>query len=109
MVVTRPGPGRPHPQRGSPHPVSEERAACSPVTTRSRDRVPDGCEQHEHGHPKIAEVAVIGVANPKTGEHACAVVVPVDPADPPTLPELRDFLLGTGLSDRKVPEQLELV
>jgi acyl-CoA synthetase (AMP-forming)/AMP-acid ligase II len=60
-------------------------------------------------HPKIADVAVIGIPNPKTGEHACAVVVPSDPADPPKLSELREYLLGAGLSDRKMPEQVEWV
>ncbi|MCU1344311.1 MAG: putative O-succinylbenzoate--CoA ligase [Acidimicrobiia bacterium] len=60
-------------------------------------------------HPKVLHVAVIGVPDAKTGERVCAVVVPVDAGDPPTLLELRNFLLETGLSDRKLPERLELV
>jgi acyl-CoA synthetase (AMP-forming)/AMP-acid ligase II len=60
-------------------------------------------------HPKVADVAVIGIANPRTGEHACAVVVAVDDADRPDLAELRYHLRGAGLSDRKHPEQLEFV
>jgi acyl-CoA synthetase (AMP-forming)/AMP-acid ligase II len=60
-------------------------------------------------HPRVAAVAVIGIPNVRTGEHVCAVVEPSDPEDPPTLEELNKHLLATGLSNRKLPEQLELV
>jgi acyl-CoA synthetase (AMP-forming)/AMP-acid ligase II len=62
-------------------------------------------------HPKVADVAVIGLPDARTGERACAVVVAAaDPADgPPTLPELCEFLLAAGLMKQKLPEQLELV
>ena len=60
-------------------------------------------------HPKIAEAAVVGLPDDRSGERACAVVVPVDPAVPPTLEELSDYLIGAGLMIHKVPEQLEIV
>ena len=61
------------------------------------------------GHPGVADVAVVARPDPRTGERACACVVPRRPAEPPTLAELCAHLLDAGLSRRKLPEQLELV
>src|SRR3954468_20239444 len=60
-------------------------------------------------HPKVADVAVIGLPDERTGERACAVIVPVDADDPPTLAEVCDHLLATGLMKQKLPEQLEII
>lgn len=60
-------------------------------------------------HPQVAEVAVVGLPDPATGERACAVVVAADPADPPTLDALGEYLRGTGLMVQKLPERLEIV
>src|SRR5690606_15394550 len=60
-------------------------------------------------HPKVADAAVVGLPDARTGERVCAVVVPANAADPPTLPELLDFTVANGLAKQKTPEQLEVV
>ena len=60
-------------------------------------------------HPKVGDVAVVGLPDPETGERACAVVVPTPGAEPLTFDEMREHLLGAGLITRKLPEQLEIV
>jgi acyl-CoA synthetase (AMP-forming)/AMP-acid ligase II len=60
-------------------------------------------------HPKIADVAVIGLSDDRTGERVCAVVVPSDADDPPTLAEILEFTVSSGLAKQKTPEQLEIV
>lgn len=59
-------------------------------------------------HPQVGEAAVVGLADPERGERVCAVVRPQDPADPPTLGQLAQFLSSQGLMAQKLPEQLEL-
>ena len=62
-----------------------------------------------HEHPKVRAVAIVAVPDERTGERACACVVPRDPASPLTLDELGEFLLARGFSKRKLPEQLDIV
>ena len=66
-------------------------------------------EDNLFAHPKVTDVAVIGLPDDRTGERACAVVVPADAADPPTLDELCAYLLERGLMKQKLPEQLEII
>ncbi|MFE4963784.1 AMP-binding protein [Streptomyces sp. NPDC056660] len=58
---------------------------------------------------RVADVAVLGLPDARTGERVCAVVVPADPSLPPTLGDLCERLLANGMSKRKLPEQLEIV
>jgi acyl-CoA synthetase (AMP-forming)/AMP-acid ligase II len=60
-------------------------------------------------HPKVGDVAVIGLPDPAQGERACAVVAPKDPASALTFEEMTTFLREQGLMVQKIPEQLELV
>jgi acyl-CoA synthetase (AMP-forming)/AMP-acid ligase II len=59
-------------------------------------------------HPKVARAAVVGLPDPVYGEVGWAFVVPRDPADPPTLPELRAFV-GAELASFKRPDGLTLL
>jgi fatty-acyl-CoA synthase len=60
------------------------------------------------GHPGIADVAVIGARHERWGETPVAVVVPADPAGPPTLDELTGWLRDR-LASYKKPTALVLV
>jgi acyl-CoA synthetase (AMP-forming)/AMP-acid ligase II len=58
-------------------------------------------------HPDIAEIAIVGIPDERTGERACAVIVPAHPQTP-TLSGIRDFLEAQGLAKFKIPEQVIL-
>jgi acyl-CoA synthetase (AMP-forming)/AMP-acid ligase II len=59
-------------------------------------------------HPGVADVAVVPKADDVLGEVGVAVVVPSDPAAPPTLAGLRDHARG-ALAHHKLPEDLVVV
>jgi acyl-CoA synthetase (AMP-forming)/AMP-acid ligase II len=60
-------------------------------------------------HRDVRDVAVIGLPDDERGERCCAVVVPIDPARPPTLDALVEHCINAGLMRQKMPEQLEVV
>jgi cyclohexanecarboxylate-CoA ligase len=60
-------------------------------------------------HPGVADVAVIAIPDARTGERACACIVPAAGAPPPTLDELATFLTSLGLGRRRLPEQIEVL
>lgn len=62
-------------------------------------------------HPLIAEVAVVGVPDPASGERACAVIVleqGITTAHSPSVQELAKFLKTAGLAAFKSPEQIAI-
>ena len=59
-------------------------------------------------HPLIAEVAVVGIPDEVMGERGVAVVVPADPARPPSLDDVCDHLRGK-IATYKLPEALRVV
>jgi acyl-CoA synthetase (AMP-forming)/AMP-acid ligase II len=59
-------------------------------------------------HPSVAEVVVVPRPDEVMGELGVAVVVPTDPAQPPTLDELRTFL-EPKLARYKLPEAIRIL
>jgi acyl-CoA synthetase (AMP-forming)/AMP-acid ligase II len=60
-------------------------------------------------HPKIANVALVGIPDPVVGERACAAIVTRGPIDI-TIDELRDHLTTESkLAIWKVPERVEFL
>lgn len=60
------------------------------------------------GHPKVAEVAVIGYPDERLGERACAVVAPKS-GETVTLEEIVDYLKSKDVAVYKLPERLMIV
>jgi long-chain acyl-CoA synthetase len=59
-------------------------------------------------HPKVADIAVVAAPNAEMGEEARALIIPRDPADPPTADELNAFCRAS-LASYKCPREYEFV
>jgi acyl-CoA synthetase (AMP-forming)/AMP-acid ligase II len=59
-------------------------------------------------HPAVADLAVVGVPDPRTGERVCAVIV-TEPGQTLTLPDILEHCVANGLARYKCPERLELI
>ncbi len=88
---------------------------CLVVTGRAKDVIirngenisPKEVEDVLVGHPDIAEVAIVGVPDARTGERACAVIVAASDGGP-DVSDLREFLEGHGMAPFKAPEQVAI-
>ncbi len=57
-------------------------------------------------HPGIADIAVIGLPDDRSGERACAVIVPTGAVARPDVASLRALLESKGVAKFKAPEQV---
>jgi acyl-CoA synthetase (AMP-forming)/AMP-acid ligase II len=59
-------------------------------------------------HPKVEDVAVVGLPDSERGERVCAVVQLTEGVEPLTFDEMVAWCRDAGLMTQKIPEQLEL-
>ena len=86
------------------------------IVDRAKDLVKSGgewissveLEGHLLAHPAIADAAVIGVASRRWDERPVAVIVPEDASSPPTLEDVRTFLLDR-VAKWWLPDALQIV
>jgi acyl-CoA synthetase (AMP-forming)/AMP-acid ligase II len=69
---------------------------------------PKEVEDYLIEHPNIAEVAIVGLPDEKSGERACAAIV-ARHAPGPDVSELRAFLTKLGIASFKIPEQVAVL
>ncbi|MFE4533440.1 AMP-binding protein [Streptomyces scopuliridis] len=69
---------------------------------------PREIEEFLYGHPKVADVQVVGVPDEKYGEEILACVIPRDPADPPALEDIVSYC-RERLARYKIPRRVEIV
>ncbi|OZF07785.1 cyclohexanecarboxylate--CoA ligase [Rhodococcus sp. 15-1154-1] len=79
------------------------------IIIRGGENIPVGSvESQIFRHPAVTDVAVVGYADDRLGERACAFVR-CRPGTTVTVESLRDFLIESGLAKRYCPERVILV
>lgn len=78
------------------------------VINRGGDKIPvEEVENLLLGHPKVHDVAIIGVPDEFLGERSCACVIAH--GEPPTRRELVTYLTGLGVAAFKLPDQVRVL
>jgi 2,3-dihydroxybenzoate-AMP ligase len=79
------------------------------VVNRGGEKVPTGeVEDELKTHPGVRDAAVLALPDRNLGEKTCAVLV-AEAGQVPSRDELREFLIGRGLAEYKVPDRVEAV
>jgi len=86
------------------------------ITDRVSDMIVSGgvniypaeAEQVLQRHPQVADVAVLAAPNAEMGEEVKALVIPTDPANPPSAAELNLFCRAS-LAGYKCPRSYDFV
>jgi o-succinylbenzoate---CoA ligase len=68
---------------------------------------PSVVEQRLSAHPGVRDVVVIGRPDAEWGQRVVAIIVPADPAEPPTLEPLRSWVID-ALPRHAAPREIEL-
>lgn len=69
---------------------------------------PKEIEDHLSPHPKVRDIAVVGMPDPVLGERVCAFVVP-QVGEQPTVEDFAGFLAARDVAKFKWPERVELL
>jgi bile acid-coenzyme A ligase len=78
------------------------------IITGGANVFPAEVESALSGHPGIADVVVLGLADPEWGRRVHAVIQPADPSGPPTEQQVIRYAKGR-LAAYKVPKTVEFV
>ncbi|NMP23614.1 class I adenylate-forming enzyme family protein [Sulfobacillus harzensis] len=78
------------------------------VLRGSQNIFPKEIEDHLSPHPKVRDIAVVGMPDPVLGERVCAFVVP-QPGEHPTVEDFAAFLAARDVAKFKWPERVEVL
>jgi acyl-CoA synthetase (AMP-forming)/AMP-acid ligase II len=86
------------------------------VTGRKKDLIiragenisPKEIEDILFNHPAVEEIAIVAMPDERTGEAACAFVIPQKDQSI-DLPEIKRYLVAAGVTMQKIPERVEIV
>jgi non-ribosomal peptide synthetase component E (peptide arylation enzyme) len=74
----------------------------------SQNIFPKEIEDQLASHPKVRDIAVVGMPDALLGERVCAFVVP-QPGERPTVADFQAYLDARSVAKFKWPERVEVV